>query len=329
MKLYMKKIIIALISVALVSMLSIPAYAAVNFAEDFSDPSKLTYYVYENDGFKVQDGAFVAKSSDKYNAAYYGQYFESCVYEFDIKDFGGGEHIGGASLRVGSARYDVEVRSDAKNDDEKILIYKGGPNKKASNTMKATGKGIPSIPEGQWVNVKIALTKDTIKVYVNDILYVDYKDSLPYTTGGFGFRSANSNIGYDNIKIYDLPDLVLNPKPTTATTTGNNTTVSNTTVGNTTVKVGNTTQPNASSNSTTQPNASSDSSMITNANSGSITSVADQSGSNSSSSLTSDNQQTINDKKGSAVPIIITIAVIVLLGGLGAALYFFKFKKKA
>ncbi len=214
----MKKILITICSFLIIISASFPVLAAEKFSEDFSDPSKLTYFVFENDGFIVQDGAFVAKSVNKYNAAYYGEYFETCVYEFDFKDYGDGDHVGGASLRVGSARYDVEVRSDAKNDDEKIVIWKGGPNKKASNTMKATGKGIPSIPVGSWTNIKIAMTRDTIKVYANDILYLDYKDSLPYTSGGFGIRSANSKIGYDNIKIYDIADLKLNPKPTAGAT---------------------------------------------------------------------------------------------------------------
>ena len=181
--------------------------AAVKLVEDFSDPSKLTYFAFEGDGFAVQDGAFVAKSTDKYDACYFGEYYESCVFEFDFKDFGDGNHVGGASLHVASARYDVEVCSNGVNDDEKIRIWKGGPNKKASNTMKTTGKGIPDIPVGQWVNVKIAMTKDNIKVYVNDVLYVDYTDALPYTAGGFGLRSSNSKIGYDNMKIYDLADL--------------------------------------------------------------------------------------------------------------------------
>ncbi len=204
-------LLVVLLSVGTVS-------AAMILNEDFSDPSKLTYFAFEGDGFKAVNGTFTSANATKYNACYFGQYYEECVFEFDFRDNGDGTHIGGGSLRVGSARYDVEIVSDAAGIDEKIKIWKGGPNKKASNTMKSTGKGIPAIPLNTWVNVKIALTKSNIKVYVGDVLYVDYTDVLPYTNGGFGLRSQNSDLSYDNMKIYDLADLVLSPKPTTKPT---------------------------------------------------------------------------------------------------------------
>lgn len=313
----MKKLISLFFSIVLVTVLSLPVMAAGLFGEDFSDPSKLTYFVFENDGFIVQDGAFVAKSSDKYNAAYYGQYYESCVYEFDFKDFGEGGHIGGASLRVGSARYDVEVRSDAVGDDEKIVVWKGGPNKKASNTMKTTGKGIPSIPQGKWVNIKIAMTKDTIKVYVNDTLYLDYKDALPYTTGGFGIRSANSKIGYDNIKMYDLADLKLNPAAYTSSsvsTSSSKVSTASSRTDSTAVSTGNSSMVQSS-----ETGISSDS-ILSESGSAVSETLSSEAPVNSSEVSASDESSSASDtdkKTGNNTLIyIVIVAAVILAGGI-------------
>lgn len=187
------------------------------------------YFAFEGDGFEVKEGAFVAKSIDKYNAAYFGEYVENCVFEFDYKDTGEGNHVGGVSLRVGSARYDLEISSDAIGNDDKVHIWKGGPNQVASCDPKVnaeTGKKVPSIPVNTWVNFKVVLEGGHIRVYANDELCMDYQDSLPYTAGGFGIRAFQSRIAYDNMKIYAVSDLKLQSK-----TEENNTSVDGSTAG--------------------------------------------------------------------------------------------------
>lgn len=324
----MKKLLSIIFTIILVSSSTIYVLAAEKFSENFSDPSKLSYFVFENDGFIVQDGAFVAKSITKYNAAYYGQYYESCVYEFDFKDYGGGQSTGGASIRVSSARYDVEVRSDGKGDDEKIVIWKGGPNKKASNTMANSGKGVPSIPVGSWVNIKIVLTKNTIKVYVANKLYVDYTDTLPYTSGGFGFRSSNSKIGYDNIKIYDVTDLNYTSSSVSskAASSKQSSAAASSKAASSSLASSNTESQNASSQESIESSTSSLEASSAVSTDSQMDSTVSSEQSDSSSVVSSDEDSSGN----SNLLVIILVAIIVVLIVIGAlGYYFLVFKKKS
>jgi hypothetical protein len=202
-----KKLISALLVVILLFSNALTVNAEIlGYSEDFEDASKVNYFGFEGSGFVVKDGEFVSANDTQYNAAYFGEYADKAVFEFDFKDNGGGSGVGGASIRVSNVRYDVQISSDAAGE-EKLIIWKGGPNKVASNLDKTTGVKTPSIPVGEKVNVKIALDGKSIKVYIDNELCLDYTDEQPYTTGGFGFRSVNANLTYDNAKIYNISEL--------------------------------------------------------------------------------------------------------------------------
>ncbi len=198
------------------------------YSDDFStdkmiaeSPYNTTPYM-DPDGnpFEIANGALLSPDKDNYNAIYFGAAQEKTVMEFDFKDFGSGEHTGGVSLNSwtlnGGARYDIGISSNAIGD-KKVVINKGGE-EVASNTDAATGKHTPSILENEWTNCKVVQDGGNIKVYVKDVLCVDYTDSEPLTGGYYAFRAANSMVGYDNLSFYAISALVLDPAPETTPT---------------------------------------------------------------------------------------------------------------
>ncbi len=52
--------------------------------------------------------------------------------------------------------------------------------------------------------IKIIAFDDIIQYYRNDALMIDFKDTNPYTSGHFGFRTVNNYMTVDNFKVYQL-----------------------------------------------------------------------------------------------------------------------------
>ncbi|WP_405607961.1 DUF6250 domain-containing protein [Polaribacter sp. Asnod1-A03] len=53
-------------------------------------------------------------------------------------------------------------------------------------------------------HIKIVVHNGTIQYYRNDVLFADFKDTNPYTSGYFGFRTVKNHMTADNFKVYKL-----------------------------------------------------------------------------------------------------------------------------
>lgn len=52
--------------------------------------------------------------------------------------------------------------------------------------------------------IKIIVLNGRTALFVNNELYFDFKDSMPYANGYFGFRTTRSHQQFDNFKIYEI-----------------------------------------------------------------------------------------------------------------------------
>lgn len=52
--------------------------------------------------------------------------------------------------------------------------------------------------------IKIIAFDGIIQYYRNDILWVDFQDTNPYTSGHFGFRTVNNHMTVDNFRVYKM-----------------------------------------------------------------------------------------------------------------------------
>jgi hypothetical protein len=53
-------------------------------------------------------------------------------------------------------------------------------------------------------HIKIIAHNGIIQFYRNNVLFSDFKDTDPYTSGYFGFRTVNNHMTVDNFKVYQL-----------------------------------------------------------------------------------------------------------------------------
>jgi hypothetical protein len=53
-------------------------------------------------------------------------------------------------------------------------------------------------------HIKIIAHKGTIQYYRNNLLFTDFTDANPYTSGYFGFRTVKNHMTVDNFKVYQL-----------------------------------------------------------------------------------------------------------------------------
>ncbi|MCG1037425.1 DUF6250 domain-containing protein [Polaribacter sargassicola] len=53
-------------------------------------------------------------------------------------------------------------------------------------------------------HIKIVAHKGTIQYYRDDVLFADFKDANPYTSGYFGLRTVKNHMTVDNFKVYKL-----------------------------------------------------------------------------------------------------------------------------
>lgn len=181
------------------------------------------YFASEGNPFVITDGVLLSPDKTHYNAVYFGAAQYQCEMNFDFRDYGDGENTGGVSLNSwtlnGGIRYDISISS---NDVEgnRIVIYRGGE-EVASNSDEVTGKSTPDIPLNEWVRCKIVQDYGNIKVYVSDVLCVDYTDSQPLTGGYYGFRAVNSIVGYDNLSFTNLGGGVPSSSDSSSVTSSN------------------------------------------------------------------------------------------------------------
>jgi hypothetical protein len=212
----MKKLVILLLVAVLVTMLGgtfASATVGSNADIDFSS-SDLSGYGQEGANISVVDGHLQMTENGLYNALYFGEFADNIVYEFqyrpDAPASNSGEYWGGCSLRCGpSGRYDIGLTRGV-NHQSRVRIWKAGT-EVAYNISTAVGRGVPDLAPQEWSTVKVALAGGNIKVYVNDMLVIDYTDATPFTEGGFGLRAYNAPVSYDNVKFYPLSSLSLDP----------------------------------------------------------------------------------------------------------------------
>ncbi|MBN2485844.1 MAG: family 43 glycosylhydrolase [Bacteroidales bacterium] len=57
-----------------------------------------------------------------------------------------------------------------------------------------------------WYRLKATVVQDTIRVYVDNMLApaITYIDSMPFINGRAGFRSFNTNVQFDNFRVYTI-----------------------------------------------------------------------------------------------------------------------------
>lgn len=53
-------------------------------------------------------------------------------------------------------------------------------------------------------HIKIIASNNTIQYYKDDVLFVDFTDDNPYTSGYFGFRTVKNHMTVDNFKVYKI-----------------------------------------------------------------------------------------------------------------------------
>ncbi len=63
-----------------------------------------------------------------------------------------------------------------------------------------------SITSGEWYDVRVELSGDRIKCYVNDELKIDVHDSM-FPNGRIGLRADVSKVAFDDIRVYTLAPL--------------------------------------------------------------------------------------------------------------------------
>lgn len=55
-------------------------------------------------------------------------------------------------------------------------------------------------PLNTWVNLKVQMTSDNLKIYINNQLITEYTDPAPLTSGAIGLRAWNCDASFKNIK---------------------------------------------------------------------------------------------------------------------------------
>ncbi|WP_341224507.1 DUF6250 domain-containing protein [uncultured Arcticibacterium sp.] len=53
-------------------------------------------------------------------------------------------------------------------------------------------------------HIKIIAKNNTVQYYKDDVLFVDFTDENPYTSGHFGFRTVKNHMTVDNFKVYQI-----------------------------------------------------------------------------------------------------------------------------
>ncbi|WP_372937202.1 DUF6250 domain-containing protein [Seonamhaeicola sp.] len=105
------------------------------------------------------------------------------------------------------------------NYDSLQLYYMGvgGNNNKTTRFRRYVGNGErPLLPEHDLsdakymlepntpYHIKIVANKGSIQYYRNDVLFADFEDENPYTSGHFGFRTVKNHMTADNFKVYKI-----------------------------------------------------------------------------------------------------------------------------
>ncbi|WP_372743939.1 DUF6250 domain-containing protein [Lutibacter sp.] len=105
------------------------------------------------------------------------------------------------------------------NYDSLKLYYMGvgGNNNGTTRFRRYVGNGErPLLPEhdlkdpkfmleaNKTYHIKIVAHNGIIQYYRDNDLFVDFRDSKPYTSGYFGFRTVNNHMTVDNFKVYKI-----------------------------------------------------------------------------------------------------------------------------
>ncbi len=105
------------------------------------------------------------------------------------------------------------------NYDSLKLYYMGvgGNDNGTTRFRRYTGNGErPLLPEhdlkdsrymlepNKTYHIKIIANKKSIQYYKDDVLFINYTDDNPYTSGYFGFRTVKNHMTIDNFKVYQL-----------------------------------------------------------------------------------------------------------------------------
>lgn len=101
---------------------------------------------------------------------------------------------------------------------DKLQLYYagiGGHDNEMTRFRKYDGKGGKDILKeykdkehllvgNQKYAIKIIVNNGLVQYFVNDVLFWEYKDALPYKEGYFGFRTYISHQIYEDFKVYQL-----------------------------------------------------------------------------------------------------------------------------
>lgn len=215
-----RSVSILVILLCSILVFSVPSFAAVgnNIDNDFESGWIDGWFLGgEGHGFSIVEDPLIAgnhelksNSNSAYNAIYFGEYADNIVFQFDYKPNTTGETWGGASIFCGpNGRYDIGLNNGTTHQS-RVRIWRAGA-EVAYNIHDIVGKGVPALEPQKWSTVKIALQGGRIRVFVNDMLTIDYTDAQPFTEGGFGLRAANADVSYDNIKFYPVSELTTAP----------------------------------------------------------------------------------------------------------------------
>lgn len=124
-----------------------------------------------------------------------GTQCESGVVSADVL-VGGGEGPAGFVVKV----TDPRIGADNFNGYEVGLLNNAVRIGAHRYNYTAVGDYPCNAPAGSWANLKVAMTKNTLTVYVNGEKAAEYTDPNPLVNGSVGFRAWNCSAQFQNIR---------------------------------------------------------------------------------------------------------------------------------
>jgi flagellar hook assembly protein FlgD len=185
---------------------AVPAIEEILFADNFNDGDAAEWTAYHGD-WQVVSGEYVygaagITDTDGITAAGNGSW-ENYVFETRFKLIQGEPQV---YFLLRLANYVNQADYDGYNFQywpyaSRWILSKTGADPLAQEPNTST------ITLGEWYTVRVELTGDRIKCYINNELKIDAHDSS-FLTGRVGLRADMNKVSYDDVKVYMLAPLV-------------------------------------------------------------------------------------------------------------------------
>ena len=204
----LKTVRILMITAALTLLFAVSVQAETLFSDDFSDPGTLgKYQSTEGKAWAVENGIMKPVGNITDNLSFGDPSWKDYTIEFDFTAKSGA-YDGGLIVRQSEKSYDIGLRSiswPASASGNFIEIYKAGTT--VLDSMGYVRQSL-EIKDNTTYKVKIVVKENNIRIFVNNVLYVNYTDAdTAYISAGkIAFKSFESGVEYDNVVVRSVTE---------------------------------------------------------------------------------------------------------------------------